>query len=138
MLRNSAKFASEFCATIHKKFTMRHLKKKGKLVADKGHNTALIRNLAMSVIIYEKIKTTEAKARIVKPFVENLIDIAKKREKREAIRQIESLLQHTNSSRKIFEVFADKYKDKNSGYLRVVKLGYRSGDNAPVVQIEFV
>ncbi|MFA4891298.1 MAG: 50S ribosomal protein L17 [Candidatus Gracilibacteria bacterium] len=117
---------------------MRHLRQKGKLVADKGHNTALIRNLAVSVIIYEKIKTTEAKARTVKPFVENLIDIAKRKEKREAIRLIESLLQHTNSSRKIFEVLVDKYKDKKSGYLRITKLGYRSGDNAPVVQIELV
>jgi len=117
---------------------MRHLKKKGKLVADKGHNTSLIRNLAMSVIIYEKIKTTEAKARTVKPFVEKLINIGKTKEKREAIRQIEALLQHENSSRKILEVLVEKYKDRKSGYTRVTKLGYRSGDNAPVVQIELV
>jgi len=117
---------------------MRHKKDKGKLVADKGHNTALMRNLAMSVIIYEKIKTTEAKAKAVQPFVERLINIAKKREKREAIRQIESLLQHENSSRKIFEVLSEKYKDKEGGYVRITRLGYRSGDNAPVVQIELV
>ncbi len=117
---------------------MRHKKDHGKLVADKGHNTSLIRNLAMSVIIYEKIKTTETKAQIVKPFVERLINIAKKKEKREAIRQIEALLQHKNSSRKLFEVLADKYKDKEGGYVRITKLGYRSGDNAPVVQIELV
>jgi large subunit ribosomal protein L17 len=117
---------------------MRHKVKKIKLTAHKGHQTALIRNLAMSVLIYEKIKTTEAKARAVKPFVEKLINIAKKKEKREAIRQIESLLQHKNSSKKLFEVLADKYKDKEGGYLRVTKLGYRSGDNAPVVQIELV
>ena len=102
---------------------MRHKKDSGKLVADKGHNTALLRNLAMSVIIYEKIKTTEKKAQTVKPFVERLINIAKKKEKREAIRQIESLLQHKNSSRKLFEVLADKYKDKEGGYVRITKLG---------------
>ena len=117
---------------------MRHKQKKIKLTSSRGHQTALIRNLAMSIIIYEKIKTTEAKASAVKPFVEKLINIAKKKEKREAIRQIESLLQHENSSRKIFEVLADKYKDRKSGYLRITKLGYRSGDNASVVQIELV
>ena len=115
---------------------MRHKQKKIKLVSSKGHQTALIRNLAMSVIIYEKIKTTEAKAKAVKPFIEKLITIAKKKEKKEAIRQIQRLLQHENSSRKIFEVLVDKYKEKEGGYLRVTKLGYRSGDNAPVVQIE--
>ena len=115
---------------------MRHKKDRGKLVGDKGHNTALLRNLAMSVIIYEKIKTTEAKAKAVKPFVERLIQIAKKKEKREAIRQINALLQHENRSRKLLEVLADKFKEKEGGYLRITKLGYRSGDNAPVVQIE--
>jgi large subunit ribosomal protein L17 len=115
---------------------MRHKKDRGKLVGDKGHNTALLRNLAMSIIIYEKIKTTEAKAKAVKPFVERLIHIAKKKEKREAIRQINALLQHENSSRKLLEVLADKFKEKEGGYLRITKLGYRSGDNAPVVQIE--
>lgn len=117
---------------------MRHKQKKIKLVAHKGHQTALIRNLAMSIIIYEKIKTTAAKASAVKPFVEKLINIAKKKEKKDAIRQIEALLQHENSSRKILEVLKDKYSDRNSGYLRVTKLGYRSGDNAQVVQIELV
>jgi len=117
---------------------MRHKQNKVNIAGDKGHQTLLLRNLAMSVIIYEKIKTTESKARAVKPFVEKLITIGKTKEKREAIRQIEALLQHENSSRKILEVLVDKYKDRNSGFIRVTKLGYRSGDNAAVVQVELV
>lgn len=117
---------------------MRHKVKKVKLGTDKDHTTALIRNLAMSVIIYEKIKTTAAKAKAVQPFVDKLINIGKKREKREAIREITRLLQHENSSRKILEVLIEKYKDRTSGYTRITKLGYRSGDNAPVVQIELI
>lgn len=117
---------------------MRHKVKKLKLGTDKDHRTALLRNLAMSVIIYEKVKTTSAKAKAVQPFVERLINIAKKKEKRHAIREIERLLQHENSSRKILEVLIEKYKDKPSGYTRITKLGYRSGDNAPVVQIELI
>ncbi len=117
---------------------MRHNVKKVKLGTDKDHTTALVRNLAMSVIIYDKIKTTSAKAKAVQPFVERLIEIAKKGPKMQAIRQIESMLQHENSSRKIFDVLVDKYKEKTGGYTRLVHLGYRSGDNAPVVQLELV
>ncbi|MDD3861424.1 MAG: 50S ribosomal protein L17 [Candidatus Gracilibacteria bacterium] len=118
---------------------MRHRVKKTKIKLGIDYNTALVRNLAMSVIIYDKIKTTAAKAKAVQPFVEKLITIAKKTEsKREAIREIEKLLQHKNSSKKIFEVLLDKYKDRDSGFTRITKLGYRSGDNAPVVQIELV
>ena len=117
---------------------MRHKVKKVKLGSDKDHTTSLMRNLAMSVIIYEKVKTTAAKAKAVQPFVDRLISIGKKENKVSAIRQIEKLLQHENASRKIFEVLLDKYTDRNSGFTRITKLGYRNGDNAPVVQIELV
>ena len=117
---------------------MRHKVKKIKLGSDRDHRIALVRNLAMSVIIYKKVKTTSAKAKAVQPFVERLISIAKKSDKKHAIREIERLLQHENSSRKILEVLVDKYKDRTSGFTRITKLGYRNGDNAPVVQIELV
>jgi large subunit ribosomal protein L17 len=117
---------------------MRHKVKKVRLGVDRDHRTALLRNLAMSVIIHEKIKTTTAKAKAVQPFIERLISIGKKKEKREAIRQISSLLQHENSSRKILEVLVEKYQDRDSGFTRITKLGYRNGDNAPVVQLELV
>jgi large subunit ribosomal protein L17 len=115
---------------------MRHKVKKVKLGSDKDHTTSLMRNLAMSVIIYEKVKTTTTKAKAVQPFVERLISIAKKNEKRHAIRELERLLQHENASKKLMEVLADKYKDKDSGFTRITKLGNRAGDNAPIVQIE--
>ncbi|MFH1218432.1 MAG: 50S ribosomal protein L17 [Candidatus Peregrinibacteria bacterium] len=115
---------------------MRHKVKKIKLGSDKDHKTALLRNLAMAVLIYEKVKTTSTRAKAVQPLVEKLINIGKKKGKLQAIREIERLLQHENSSRKILEVLAEKYKDKSSGYTRITKLGNRSGDNAPLVQIE--
>ncbi len=117
---------------------MRHRVKKVKLGTDKDHKTALMRNLAMSVIIYEKVKTTSAKAKAVQPFVERLISIAKTKEKKHAIREIERLLQHENSSKKLLEVLAEKYKDRDSGFTRITKIGNRSGDNAPLVQIELI
>ncbi|MEK7548198.1 MAG: 50S ribosomal protein L17 [Patescibacteria group bacterium] len=115
---------------------MRHRVKKIQLGVPKIELGAIIRNLAMSIIVYEKIKTTAAKAKAVQPFVEKLISIGKNKDKVHAIRELERLLQHENSSRKILEVLVERYKDKNSGYTRITKLGYRAGDNAPVVQIE--
>ncbi len=117
---------------------MRHRVKKVKLGSDKDHKVALLRNLAMSVLIYEKVKTTPTKAKAVQPFVERLINLAKKKEKREAIRILEKLLQHDNTSKKIMEVLVPKYQDRPSGYTRITKLGNRNGDNAPIVQIELV
>lgn len=117
---------------------MRHKVKKVRIGNDKSHTTALMKNLAMSVIIYEKIKTTSAKAKAVQPLVERLISIGKQDNKREAIRLIMSILDHENSCKKILEVLVDKYKDKTSGFTRVTKLGYRTGDNAPVVQLELL
>lgn len=117
---------------------MRHKVKKVRIGNDKGHTTSLMKNLAMSVIIYEKIKTTSAKARAVQPLVERLINYGKGENKREAIRLIMSVIDHENSSKKILEVLAAKYKDKTSGYTRITKLGYRTGDNAPVVQLELI
>ena len=117
---------------------MRHKQKKVILVGNKGHQRLLLKNLAMSVIIYEKIKTKAAKARAVKPLIDKLITIGKTKEKREAIRMIEEMLQHKNASRKILEVLAERYKDRTSGFTRITKLGYRSGDNAEVVQLELV
>ena len=117
---------------------MRHKVKKVKIGSDRDHKTALMRNLAMQVIIHDSIKTTATRAKAVQPFVERLIHIGKTKEKREAIRQITSLLQHDDSSKKILEVLVDKYQDRDSGFTRIIKLGYKSGDNAPVVQISLV
>jgi len=117
---------------------MRHKVKKVKLGSDKDHTTAMMRNLAMSVIIHEKIKTTHAKAKAVQPFVERLISIGKKKENRDAIRQLDQLIQHEDSCRKILEVLVEKYQTKDSGFTRITKLGFRKGDNAPLVQLELV
>lgn len=117
---------------------MRHRVHKVNIGTNKDHQTSLMRNLAMAVIIYEKVKTTATRAKAVQPFIERLINIGKKKDKLHAIREIEKLLQHENSSKKILEILKEKYKDKTSGYTRITNLGYRSGDNAPVVQIELI
>ena len=97
----------------------------------------MLKNLASSIIIYEKVKTTEAKAKTVKPLLEKIITTAIKGDlasRRELIR----LLPQPMAIKKAMEILAVKYKGRKGGYLRIIKLGKRQGDNADMVQIELV
>ncbi len=117
---------------------MRHQNRIRKIGTDHSHRKSLIRNLAMNVVIHEKIKTTLTRAKAVQPFVERIIGIGKKENKLHVIRELNKLVNHENASKKIMEVLADKYKDRNSGYTRITKAGFRAGDNASMVYLELV
>lgn len=116
---------------------MRH-RKKGKILdRKKASRKALLRNLATSVIVYEKVKTTKAKARAVKPLVEKLVTLAKKNDLATR-RKLLEILYHKKAVNKILEVLGPRYKDRHGGYTRIINLGRRQGDGAEIVQIEFV
>jgi len=116
---------------------MRH-RKKGKILGrKKAPREMMLRNLASSILIYEKVKTTEAKAKAVKPFVEKLITVAKKGDLTARRKLIETLPQKM-AIKKSMEVLGERYKDRAGGYTRIIKLGNREGDGASVVQIELV
>jgi len=117
---------------------MRHQKKQLKLNMQRDERASLIRNLATSIILFEKVKTTTARAKAVRPVVEDLITKAKTKELREAIRQISQVVFDEKASRKLIEVLKERYKDREGGYTRVVKMGRRVGDAAEVVQIQLV
>lgn len=117
---------------------MRHQKKQLKLNMQTDERNALIRNMATSVILFEKVKTTVARAKAVRPVVEDLITKAKTKDTREAIRQISQVVFDDKASRKLLEVLKERYKDRDGGYTRVVKMGRRAGDAAEVVQIQLV
>lgn len=104
----------------------------------RDHREALIRNLATSVILYEKVKTTVARAKAVRPVVEDLISKAKSKDAREAIRQINQVVYDKNATRKLLEVLKPRYEARTGGYTRLVKLGFRDGDAAQIVQIQLV
>ncbi len=116
---------------------MRHLKKGRKLSRRSGSRKALLKNLACSVILYEKVKTTEAKAKEVKPIVEKLINIGKKKDLT-ARRRLLAYLPEENAVSKVIEELSSKYKDKNSGYLKIYRLGPRKGDAANMVIIQLI
>lgn len=116
---------------------MRH-RKIGKVLDRKvGPRRALLKNLAQSLVLYEKIKTTEAKAKVLRPYVERLVSLAK--ENTLANRRL--LLQRLpteNAVRKLLEVLGPRYKSRKGGYTRIMKLGVRMGDRAKISLIEFV
>jgi len=116
---------------------MRH-RKKGKILDRKKESRkALLRGLATSLILYEKIKTTEAKAKAVKPIVEKLITKGKKADLT-ARRELHKYLYVNNAVKKVLEDLSPRYKERKGGYTRIIKLGTRVGDVAKIVQIEFV
>ena len=117
---------------------MRHRVKSTKLNRDEAHLDKMTRNLVTSIILYEKVKTTQGKARLVKPIVEKLITKAKQQETPLAIRTLNAYLLDKNATKKLLSEILVRYKDRNSGYLRITPLGNRHGDAAPVVQIELV
>lgn len=97
----------------------------------------MLKNLACSVLVYEKVKTTRAKAKEVRPLVEKSITVSKKGDLA-ARRKLLASLPQKNAVDKLMEVLGEKYKERPGGYTRIVKLGHREGDGAEVAQIELV
>jgi len=116
---------------------MRHRVKKTTLGREKASREMMLRNLASSILIYEKVKTTEAKAKAVRPIVEKLITSAKAGDLT-ARRKLISFLPQKMAVKKAMEVIGKRYEKRNGGYTRIVKLGVRQGDGAKMAQIELV
>ncbi len=116
---------------------MRH-QKRGKILGrGKASRTALVRNLAAEIVLYEKIKTTEAKAKFVKPYVEKMISLGKENNLNNR-RKLLKFFYFENPVKKILEVLGPRYKERKGGYTRIIKLGQRQGDAAKMVVIELV
>ena len=116
---------------------MKHNIKNKKLNKTSSHRKAMFMNMSNALIKHEQIKTTLAKAKELRRFVEKIITLGKKGDllsKRKAI----SILQDQKMSKKVFDVLADRYKNRSGGYTRIIKIGDRFGDNAPTAVIEFV
>jgi large subunit ribosomal protein L17 len=116
---------------------MRHRSKTKTLSRKVGPRTAMLKNLTSSILIYEKVKTTAAKASIVKSNVEKMITLAKKGDLASTKKLIASLPQKMAVMKSI-EVLGARYKERTGGYTRIIKLSTRPGDGAQMVQIELV
>ena len=116
---------------------MRHGNAHRKLGRKPEHRKAMFANMAAALIKHEQIKTTLPKAKELRPVVEKLITLGKRgglHARRQAISQIRDVAM----VKKLFDVLGPRYKERNGGYTRVLKAGFRYGDNAPVAVIEFV
>jgi large subunit ribosomal protein L17 len=109
-----------------------------KLGRKMGPRLALYRNLTVSILRYERVKTTEAKAKEVQGRVERMITIAKRGDLAARRTIVSEFPNEPLVVTKLFDEIAPKYADRTSGYTRIVKIGQRSGDAAEVVQIELV
>ena len=116
---------------------MRHGKVHRKLNRTAEHRKAMFANMAAALIKHEQIVTTLPKAKELRPIVEKLVTLAKKGGLA-ARRQAISEMRDVAMVKKLFEVIGPRYKDRKGGYTRVLKAGFRYGDNAPVAVIEFV
>lgn len=116
---------------------MRHRKKSKILGREKAPRKAMLRNLATSFIIYEKIKTTKAKAKILRPMIERIITLGKE-DTLSHRRQVLKNLYLKGAVKKVFEVLGPRFKARNGGYTRIVKLAPRKNDNAEMAVLELV
>ena len=108
-----------------------------KLNKTSEHRKALLKNMLNSLIKYEQIKTTLPKAKFLKPQADKIITLGKK-ETLQTTKMLVSKLQDLKSANKVKKTLSKRYEKRNGGYTRIIKAGFRYGDNAPMAIIEFV
>lgn len=116
---------------------MRHGLSGRKFNRPTAHRKAMFKNLAKSLVQFEQIKTTLPKAKDLRPIVEKMITLGK-RNTLHARRQLIAKLGDTELASKVLDTLAPRYESRPGGYVRIVKAGYRYGDNAPMAYIEFI
>ncbi|MDO8505823.1 MAG: 50S ribosomal protein L17 [bacterium] len=116
---------------------MRHRKKGVTLDRRRGPRVALLRGLITNLVLYEKMNTTKAKAKAVRPMVERLVTVGKKNTL-SAQRYVGARIYTEGARRKLFEVLGPRYQTRPGGYTRIIPVKRRKGDGAEVVRIEFV
>mgnify|MGYP006143130997 CR=1 FL=1 len=116
---------------------MRHAMANKKLNRTSEHRKALLKNMLNSLIKYEQITTTLPKAKFLKPQADKIITLGKK-ETLQTTKMLMSKLQDITSTNKVKKKLSKRYEKRNGGYTRIIKAGFRYGDNAPMAVIEFV
>ncbi|MEK9131245.1 MAG: 50S ribosomal protein L17 [Patescibacteria group bacterium] len=117
---------------------MRH-RNSGKVFSREiGPRTAFLKGLTLDVVLYEKVQTTEARAKAIKPMVEKLVTRGKEATLHNRRELLRFFGQQELPVKKILEVLSPRYKTRAGGYTRIIKMGPRKGDGAQMVQIEFV
>ena len=116
---------------------MRHSMANKKLNRTSEHRRALLKNMLNSLVKYEQIKTTLPKAKFLRPQADKIITLGKK-DTLQTTKQLVSQLQDTKNANKVKKTLSKRYEKRKGGYTRIIKAGFRYGDNAPMAIIEFV
>ncbi len=115
---------------------MRHRVTGNRLGRTDAPRKALIRNLITSLILHEKIVTTESKAKAIAPLFERLVTTVKKKDQMNAIRDLKQVIFGEDAQRKMIEDIKNRFENRSSGFTRIRKIGFRDGDGAPEVRLE--
>ena len=115
---------------------MRHLNQGRKLSRTSAHRKALFRNLVLALVKHERIKTTDAKAKELRRYADRMVTLGKRGDLA-ARRLAFAFMQSRDAVKRLFDEIAPRFKERNGGYTRVVKFGFRRGDAAPLSIIEF-
>src|SRR3989338_10485235 len=99
---------------------------------------SMLRNLATSFLLYEHVRTTRKRAKVVQPIIERLVHTAQTSSEREAIRALNRVVTDRNASRKLIEVYKDRFGERRSGFTRIIPVGMRKGDGADMVDLVLV
>jgi large subunit ribosomal protein L17 len=116
---------------------MRHGKSVSKLGRTTSHRIAMLRNMVTSFLKYEQVKTTDAKAKVLKRVAEKMITLGKRGDLH-ARRQALSFIRDKDVVKKLFDELSLRYRERAGGYTRIMKIGNRVGDNAPLSLVEFI
>jgi large subunit ribosomal protein L17 len=116
---------------------MRHRKAGKELSRNTSHRRAMLRNMVTSLMKYDQIETTDTKAKTIRPVAEKMITLAKRGDLH-ARRQALSYMQDKSATHRLFDEIKDRYLDRQGGYVRIVKKGFRKGDGAPVSVIQLL
>ncbi len=116
---------------------MRHGRKVPKLGRTAAHRKAMLRNMVTDLFRHERIETTLPKAKALRPLAEKMVTLAKRGDLH-ARRQALAVVRDKGVVHKLFTELADRYRDRQGGYVRILKLGFRRGDNAPLALVEMV
>ena len=116
---------------------MRHLNAGKKLGRNTSHRRALLRNLVTSLVLEERIQTTVPKAKAIRPLAERMITLGK-RGSLHARRQAAAFLLSPQAVAKLFDALSPRFGDRAGGYTRIIRTGFRQGDNAPLAYIEYL
>jgi large subunit ribosomal protein L17 len=117
---------------------MRHKAHRNRLIQKPDHGRMIQRNLVTSLLLYEEIRTTRRRARVIQPLVDHLITVSKTKTPQVAIRSINTLVTDKNASRKLLEVLKERYAKRSSGFTSMKPVGARKGDGAELVDLSLI